>query len=258
MNLYEVPTNRSTVQTRFLRETHMRLARRQGQVKNLRLTHVAVALLIAVLDPAGTRVQSDSSNQNVNELRKQANELCQQLSQLQTRLGELEGRRPTEAAVPPAAPSTNQEGTVQSTQAPAQAAPSPQVGQATGTYTTFTEDSVAAARFNNVPLDPKYKGFFRLPGTQTLLKIDRYFKTDGAIYSYAAVNNTSFFAAATPATYNHAAYTSANLIWNSFGSFNVGAEFLYGWAMEQSGLKANAPRIQFNAEYSFVKVDADC
>jgi len=37
----------------------------------------------------------------------------------------------------------------------------------------------------------------------------------------------------------------------------VGAEFLYGWAMEQSGLKANAPRTQFSAKYSFVKVDAD-
>jgi len=27
--------------------------------------------------------------------------------------------------------------------------------------------------------------------------------------------------------------------------------------MEQNGLKANAPRIQFSAKYSFVKVDAD-
>jgi hypothetical protein len=37
----------------------------------------------------------------------------------------------------------------------------------------------------------------------------------------------------------------------------IGAEFLYGWAMEQNGLKANAPRIQFSAKYSFVKVDPD-
>jgi hypothetical protein len=27
--------------------------------------------------------------------------------------------------------------------------------------------------------------------------------------------------------------------------------------MEQNGLKANAPRIQFSAKYSFVKLDAD-
>src|SRR2546429_6474394 len=78
-----------------------------------------------------------------------------------------------------------------------------------------------------------------------------------AIYSYAAVNNTAFLASAAPATYNHATYMGSNLIWNPYGSLNVGVEFLYGWAMEQSGLKANAPRIQFSAKYSFVKVDAD-
>src|SRR5437763_8465026 len=75
-----------------------------------------------------------------------------------------------------------------------------------------------------------------------------------AIYSYAAVNNTNLSAAT---TYNHGTYTGANLIWNPYGSLNVGAEFLYGWVMEQNGLKANAPRIQFSAKYSFVKVDAD-
>jgi hypothetical protein len=73
-----------------------------------------------------------------------------------------------------------------------------------------------------------------------------------AFYSYAAVNNTDRAAAT---TYNHANYTGGNLIWNPYGSLNVGAEFLYGWAMEQNGQKANAPRIQFSAKYSFVKVE---
>jgi len=49
----------------------------------------------------------------------------------------------------------------------------------------------------------------------------------------------------------------ANLIWNPHGSLNVGAEFLYGWTMLQNGTKGNAPRFQFSAKYSFVKVDAD-
>jgi hypothetical protein len=75
-----------------------------------------------------------------------------------------------------------------------------------------------------------------------------------AFYSYAAVNDTNL---ATPTTYNHATYTGTNLIWNPGGSLYVGAEFLYGWAMEQSGQKANAPRIQFSAKYSFVKIDPD-
>jgi hypothetical protein len=75
-----------------------------------------------------------------------------------------------------------------------------------------------------------------------------------AVYSYAAVNDTSL---AATTTYNHATYTGTNVIWNPFGSLNVGAEFLYGWVMEQNGLKANAPRIQFSAKYSFVKTDPD-
>lgn len=78
-----------------------------------------------------------------------------------------------------------------------------------------------------------------------------------AVYSYAGVHNTALFDAAEPDTYNHATYLGSNLIWNPYGSFNVGAEFLYGWAMDQNGLKANAPRIQFSAKYSFVKVEAD-
>ena len=44
---------------------------------------------------------------------------------------------------------------------------------------------------------------------------------------------------------------------NPYGSLNVGAEFLYGWAMEQNHESANAPRIQFSVKYSFVKIKAD-
>jgi hypothetical protein len=80
-----------------------------------------------------------------------------------------------------------------------------------------------------------------------------------AVYSYAAVNNSNFALGASSSfiPYNHGTYTGTNLIWNPYGSLNIGAEFLYGWVMRQDGQKANAPRIQFSAKYSFVKVDAD-
>ena len=74
------------------------------------------------------------------------------------------------------------------------------------------------------------------------------------VYSYAAVNNTDL---AAPTTYNHATYTGGNIVWNPFGSLNLGAEFLYGWTMEQNGQKANAPRIQFSAKYNFIKIDPE-
>lgn len=502
----------------------MARTRRRTAMRKSRFLFAAAAIFAVVLVPASAFAQSDSSNQNAEELRKQLDELREQMNKLQARLGELESSKATEAATLPAASPAKQEGTIQSSQPLPQAAPSKQVGEATATYRTFSEDSVAAARFDNVPLDPKYKGFFRLPGTQDILKIGGYFKTDfiydlkpagntdsfipssipiptavgvnnatvsvrptrlsldfripntqlgdvrfyveadlfgtnattprlrhayaqvrnvligqtfsnfmdpdgfpdtldfqgpngmvsirnpqlrygfaltpsttfyvsvekpssdiifktpqfssqpnapspdgairlrqeferghfqvaavfrsigafvattptaktdsvfgwgvnastgvkvfgndnvilavagghgvsrylqdtsglgidaepnsptslkatpavgveaayqhywlknlrsSAIYSYAAVNNTAFFVLTAPGTYNHATYTGSNLIWNPFGSLNVGAEFLYGWAMEQNGLKANAPRIQFSAKYSFVKVDAD-
>ena len=490
-------------------------------MKGRALVLSAVGLLAGTIFPARAIAQSDS-NQKVEELQKQLDELRKQMGKLETQLGELRSKT-TEAAAPTAAPSVKQEGTIEATNPPRQGETSPQVGQETATRTTFSEDNVAAARFDNVPLDPKYRGYFRLPGTETLLKIGGYFKTDfiydlkpagntdsfipssipiptvvgvnnatvsvrptrlsldfrvpttkigdvrfyvegdlfgtnattprlrhayaqarnvligqtfsnfmdpdgfpdtldfqgpngmvsvrnpqlryghaltpsttlyisvekpssdiifktpqfssqpnapspdgavrvrqeferghvqvawlfrsiaaflpngrtdsvfgwgvntslgfktigkdnvifavaaghgisrylqdtsglgidaepasgvsthlqatpavgvetayqhywlktlrsSVIYSYAVVNNTALFSSAAPTTYNHATYTGSNVIWNPYGNFNVGAEFLYGWAMEQNGLKANAPRIQFSAKYSFVKVDAD-
>jgi hypothetical protein len=56
--------------------------------------------------------------------------------------------------------------------------PKRQVGQATATYQTDSQDQIAAPRIDNAPLDPRYPGYFRLPGTPTLLRIGGYFKTD--------------------------------------------------------------------------------
>jgi hypothetical protein len=482
------------------------------------------AVLLSALIPCRVAAQSDSSSQAVDQLSKRLDELRAEMNKIEAQLGELKGVKATPATnaavAPSAAAPSSQEGTIQTTVPPAQGTASKQVGEATATYNEFSEDTQAAARYNNVPLDPKYHGFFVLPGTQTLLKIGGYFKTDfindlkpagntdsfipssfpvpqatnvnnatvsirptrlsldfrvpstklgevrfylegdlfgtnsttprlrhayaqvrnfligqtfsnfmdpdafpdtldfqgpngmvslrnpqlrygfalspsttlylslekpssdvifktpefsaqsnsptrdgairlrqeferghfqvaaifrdiavslpdgrndsvfgwgvntslgvktfgkdnailavaaghgisrylqdtsglgidaevasgasnhleatpavgveasyqhywrktlrsSAFYSYAAVNNTDLAAII---SYNHATYSGANLIWNPYGTFNVGAEFLYGWVMDQNGLKANAPRIQFSAKYSFVKVDAD-
>jgi len=485
---------------------------------DFRVASLVAVLLITSLVPGTAIAQSNSSTQNVKELRTQLDQLREQMNTLQSKLSELESQNASGTATPSTTPSVPQDGTIRATQPPAEVQPSKQVGEATAAYKEFSEDTVAAARFDNVPLDPKYNGFFQLPGTRTILKIGGYFKTDfiydlkpagntdsfipssipipevvsvnnstvsirptrlsldfripstkvgdvrfylegdlfgtnattprlrhayaqaknflvgqtfsnfmdpdafpdtldfqgpngmvsirnpqfrygfslsssttlyvsvekpssdvafttplftakpnapapdgairlrqeferghfqiaglfrsiaaflpdgatgsvfgwgvnastgvktfgkdnlilavagghgisrylqdtsglgidaevtsftnphleatpavgvegsyqhywvkslrsSAIYSYAVVNNTDRAAAT---TYNHATYTGANLIWNAYGSLNVGAEFLYGWAMDQNGQKANAPRIQFSAKYSFVKVD---
>ena len=161
-------------------------------MKNRRPICLTIALLSVPFLPMGATAQSDSSNQNVQELRKQLDELRAQMNKLQTRLGELESSKAAESAVAPAAPSGTQEGTIQTTQPLPPAPPSKQVGGATATYQEFSEDTLAAARFDNVPLDPKYHGFFRLPGTQTLLKIGGYFKSD-FIYDLKPAGNTESF-----------------------------------------------------------------
>jgi hypothetical protein len=487
---------------------------------------VAIFLLAAII-PANAVAQSQAPTDETQALRKLVEQMQTQMAQMQAEIDQLKGKKTevpptqaTQAATPPSTAPPRPNGTIQTAEPPRVGPTSPHVGEATASYREFSEDTFAAARFNNVPLDPKYQGFFQLPGTQTILKIGGYFKTDfiydlkpagnidafipssfpipqitgvnnttisvrptrlsldfripytkvgevrfyvesdffgtnsttprlrhayaqarnlligqtftnfmdpdafpdgldfqgpngmvslrnpqfrygfalsshttfyisaekpssdiifktaqftvqpnapspdgairlreeferghfqvaglfrsiaaflpdgrtdsvfgwgvntslglktfgrdnvilevaaghgisryiqdtsglgidaepatgvhthlvatpavgveaayqhywskrlrsSAIYSYAAVNDTDL---AAPTTYNHATYTGANLIWNPGGSLNVGAEFLYGWTMEQNGQSANAPRIQFSAKYSFVKVDPD-
>jgi len=139
---------------------------------------VITVFLVASWSPAATLAQSDPTSENVQDLRKQLDALQEQMNRILARLGELEGSQASTTTTPAPASSSPQDGTIQSTQLPRQGPTSKQVGEETAARTTFAEDSVAAARFNNVPLDPKYRGFFQLPGTQTILKIGGYFKTD--------------------------------------------------------------------------------
>jgi hypothetical protein len=135
---------------------------------------------------------SDSVNASVTELRQQLDELRDQMARLQAKLSELESSTVPVAESPSTASSVSQNGTIQSTQPLPQGGTSQQVGGQTATYTEFSEDTVAAPRFNNIPLDPKYAGFFQLPGTQTILKIGGYFKTD-FIYDLKPPGNTDAF-----------------------------------------------------------------
>jgi len=158
-------------------------------MRHSKLVFGMASLLFTGLMPTTVIAQADASKQTVEELRKQMEQLREQMNKLQARLDELGSAKAPGAAA--AAPAAQAEG-IQATEAPAQAAPSKQVGEATATYAQFSEDKVAAARFDNVPLDPKYHGFFRLPGTQTLLKIGGYFKTD-FIYDFKQAGNAESF-----------------------------------------------------------------
>lgn len=93
-----------------------------------------------------------------------------------------------------------------------------------------------------------------LPILATYGSYQHYWKPwirSNATFSFVQVSNTGFQPLS---TYHKATYSSANLIWNPLGSFNFGAEFLYGWVDNVSGAHADAPRIQFTGRYSFVKL----
>jgi len=164
-------------------------------MKTFCLTLVA-AVFCGMLMPATTlAAQSDSANQNVQELRRQLEVLREQMDKLQVRLGDLERTEGSATANKPAttlSTASAQDGTIEAAHPELQGATSKQLGAETATYTEFSEDNLAAARFNNVPLDPKYQGFFQLPGTQTLLKIGGYFKTD-FIYDLKPAGNPDAF-----------------------------------------------------------------
>jgi len=154
------------------------------------VNHVIVGGLVLLI-VASAAAQQNASGQTTQELRDQINQLQEQLKKMQAELDQLESTQPSTVPAQPTAASSSQSGTVQAT-APAQGTTSPQVGQLTSTYNTFSQDSDAAPRYDNVPLDPKYHGFFRLPGTQTILKIGGYFKTD-FIYDLKPPGNTDAF-----------------------------------------------------------------
>jgi hypothetical protein len=154
--------------------------------------------LVAILAPVSAIAQSNSSAQNMQELRTQLDQLREQMYKLQARLSQLESGSTPGVTSPSAASSVRQDGTIQTAHPPLEGQTSEHVGEDTATYTTFYDDSVAVARFNNVPLDPKYRGFFQLPGTQTILQIGGFFTTDFITDLKPAGNTDAFIPSSIP------------------------------------------------------------
>jgi len=129
--------------------------------------------------------QSDTSNTaKIQALQRQLDEMKAQMQNIQAQILEL--AKPSAAVASPAPVTTVAPATATTTQVEESAAqatalhvvPTRQVGQATASYQTDSQDQIAAPRIDNAPLDPRYPGYFRLPGTETLLRIGGYFKTD--------------------------------------------------------------------------------
>jgi|HubBroStandDraft_6_1064221.scaffolds.fasta_scaffold00326_21 hypothetical protein len=168
-------------------------------MKIQRLYLITAIFLLAAMTPADAMAQSQAPSDETQALRKLVDQMQTQMAKMQAEIDQLKGTKteasptqPAQASTTAPAPPPRQNGTIRAAEPPRVGATSEHVGDATSNYREFSEDTFAAARFNNVPLDPKYQGFFQLPGTQTILKIGGYFKTD-FIYDLKPAGNTESF-----------------------------------------------------------------
>ena len=158
---------------------------------------VAVLLLSA---SAGVRAQAASapSSDQIQALQKKLDALQTQMTEVQGELQRLSGgsvqppREMTDLKSAIAAEQQDAKAQIEAELTPKQK----ELSQVTETYRTFAQDPVAAPRINNEPLDPRFPGYFRLPGTSTLLRIGGYAKTD-FIYDLKPAGNVDRFIPAT-------------------------------------------------------------
>jgi hypothetical protein len=101
-----------------------------------------------------------------------------------------------------------------------------------------------------------YQQYLRaLPELATYFGYQHYWAPrvrSSVIYGFVQIENTAY---QDGLTYHKSDYMAGNLIWNPFGTLNVGTEFLYGWVRNKDGSTQNDPRIMFSAKYdlNFVK-----
>jgi outer membrane DcaP-like protein len=108
------------------------------------------------------------------------------VKKLEMRIEALEAENAAAAKAAPAAPSGAGAPVAAVQPLPASAAP-PYVPP-----TTLRDNEGAAQRVDNAPIDPKLKGFFKIPGTDTIMKIGGYAKVD-FIYDTKPISSFDYF-----------------------------------------------------------------
>jgi len=172
---------------------------------------IGATVLLLLASSAATYAQAapTANAAQIEALQKKLDALQSQMAEVQSELRQISGTGApvhTEAADLKAAIATEQKEEV--TQIETELTPKQtELSKVTETYRTFSQDPLAAARINNEPLDPRFPGYFKLPGTATLLRIGGYAKSD-FIYDLKPAGNLDSFIPSTipipaPATYTN-------------------------------------------------------
>src|SRR5262249_42871751 len=135
---------------------------------------IVIFIIIGLAPPKAESQESTAAQ--IEALQKTLDNLQSQMSQVQAQIKKLSASQP---GAPPSSGAIETQQPGGKSDAGTELGTAQQnIGQATATYQTNSQDQVAAPRIDNEPLDPRYPGYFRLPGTRTFLKIGGYFKTD--------------------------------------------------------------------------------
>lgn len=120
----------------------------------------------------GGAVPALAQSPDLQELKNKLAQLEQMMQDLKTQIAAAE--QPQAAVAPqPLSVAKPQQPTV-----PAPLAPAEHIGDLTRFREVASENPDSAARINNEPMDRALRGYFRLPGTGTLIKMGGFIKTD--------------------------------------------------------------------------------
>jgi DcaP outer membrane protein len=223
-------------------------------IKAKRLACLAIVLLLlAALPAAYGQAPPTASPEQIQALQKKLDALQSQMAEVQGEIQRLSGS----SGQAPSREVTDLKSAIvaeqkdETSQAEAEVTPTQiELGKATVTYRVFSQDPFAAPRINNEPLDPRFPGYFRLPGTNTLMRIGGYAKTD-FIYDLKPAGNIDSFI---PATIPIPAPTSINNSTISVRATRLNLDFLvptrsgdsyrFFFEMDFFGTNATTPKLR--------------
>ncbi|HEX7288516.1 MAG TPA: DcaP family trimeric outer membrane transporter [Candidatus Angelobacter sp.] len=149
--------------------------------------------LVLLCGALRTRAQETGNAQEdrIRKLETKMDELKSQMGQIQAELDAIRGTKvPATGSIVSTPPPLPQKLSAEQQLAAA--------GQATQDHQTFARDEEDAPRLYNAPLERDYPGFFRLPNTRTILRIDGSARTDFIYDPRTSALGDSFIPSAIP------------------------------------------------------------
>lgn len=173
-----------------------------------------LAIVFAALSLAANPLFAQESDE-LQKLKDQMKAMQQMMQEMQAKIDAIEKSKaagkpaaqpsPPQApaqppspqpAPPPAGPQAQAQPATPSQGVPAAPAtglpPEPELSPALTSRQTVSDNPYGVARIDNAPLDPRMKGFFAIPQTETKLRIGGYTKLD-VIHDFEPAGNTDWF-----------------------------------------------------------------